>query len=99
MMGYKLTTIARQDIRNINRYSISHWGKAKAIQYVSALYERFEWLSNQPHMGRNRDYISASLLSYQEGSHVIFYRREPQGHISILRVLHQRMDFKRHLQI
>lgn len=99
MTHYKLTAVARQDIRNISRYSTNQWGKAKAIQYVGALYERFDWLSHQPDIGKSREYLKANLLSYHEGSHVIFYRVEPQGHISILRILHQRMDFKRHLPV
>lgn len=99
MMNYELTAVARQDIRDINRYTVKQWGKKQAIAYVSALYERFAWLNNRPYLGKKRTDIKENLMSYQEGSHIIFYRIEAQGHIAILRILHQRMDFKRHLSI
>lgn len=96
-MTYELTAVARQDIRDINRYTVKQWGKKKAIAYISALYERFDWLGANPHFGKKRTDIKKRLMSYQEGSHVIFYRIDAQGRVAILRILHQRMDFKRQL--
>lgn len=98
-MTYELTAIARQDIRDINQYTVKQWGKKKAIAYVSALYQRFDWISQHPYLGKKRTDIKETLMSCQEGSHVIFYRIDAQGHIAILRILHQRMDFKRYLSI
>lgn len=96
MINYKLTAIAQKDIREIGKYTTSHWGKSKAISYIKALYERFDWITQYPHLGRERNEIKPSVMSYQENSHVIFYRIEDNGSISILRVLHSRMDFKQH---
>jgi len=38
----------------------------------------------------------ACIQSFQVGSHVVFYRLIDK-HIDIVRILHQRMDFERHL--
>lgn len=96
-MTYELTAVARQDIRDINRYTVKQWGKKKAIAYIGALYERFDWLGDNPQVGKKRTDIKERLMSYQEGSHIIFYRIDAQGRVAILRILHQRMDSKRYL--
>ncbi len=97
MMTYKLTAIAKKDIQHINHYSVKQWGKAQAIDYVTALYQRFDWLAHHPHWGRTREDIKPNLMSYRENSHVIFYRMESDDSIAVLRVLHVRMDVKQHL--
>ncbi len=97
MTNYELTVLARRDIRAIGQYSQKQWGKRKAIQYITALYERFDWLSKYPHLGKPRDEVKAGLFSYQENSHVVFYRVLSREKIAIIRILHHRMDFKRYL--
>lgn len=92
-MGYKLTSIAQADIREIAKYSLKNWGEVKAEQYISMLYQRFNWLNDFPQLGTNRNSIKKGVMSYQEGSHVIFYYLDNQGSIYIMRVLHKYMDF------
>lgn len=96
MSSYKLTKIAKQDIQSINPYTVKKWGKVQAVQYVEKLYHRFEWLSENPNLGKDRSQISQGLLSYIESRHIIFYRKE-RDFIAILRVLHTSMDYQRHL--
>lgn len=47
-------------------------------------------------MGLRQDKLKAGLLSAPAGQHIIFYRKTSTG-IRIIRVLHQGMDFRRHL--
>jgi toxin ParE1/3/4 len=50
-----------------------------------------------PHRGRCCDEIRPGYRKYPAGSHVLFYRLLPDG-IDIVRILHRRMDFERHLE-
>ena len=47
-------------------------------------------------MGRNADEIDPGYLHIESASHAIFYHKIETG-IPIVRVLHERMDFTRHL--
>ena len=79
---------AEDDLDAIAAYSVKHWGTARAERYVSelqALCERLDDLPilNRPHRG---PYLRRA---YQ--SHVVFFRREHDGCIVVVRVLHQSM--------
>lgn len=93
---FKLTPAALTDLKQIARYTQSTWGKQKRTIYLTAMNNRFEWLSEYPNAGMRRDELGDGFLSYPEGKHVIFYRKKAQW-IEILAILHQSMDFRKHL--
>ncbi|WP_058533964.1 type II toxin-antitoxin system RelE/ParE family toxin [Legionella saoudiensis] len=45
---------------------------------------------------RTEDYIRPDLRAFNVGSHIIFFKTTDYG-IAVIRVLHQSMDFNRHL--
>jgi len=96
MACYKVTPAAKADLKSIARYTQHKWGRKKRNQYLSALDNRFSWLADDPQLGKCRDEVKTGYRSYPEGLHVIFYRIV-KGSIEILGVLHQNMDFKKHL--
>lgn len=96
-MSYKLSKLAEEDLMAIAAYSKKHWGKLIAKHYINALHICFESLSRTPQLGKSRDAIKLGYLSMNEGSHVIFYKLTADNHVVIVRILHQRMDFSRHL--
>ncbi len=72
------------------------WGFARSEIYIMGLHETFERLAEFPDMGRNVDHIRAGYMQMESGRHAIFYRKI-ESSILIVRVLHERMDFVRHL--
>jgi len=93
---FKLTPAALNDLKEIARYTQNKWGKKKRNVYLAALDKRFTWLSQNPDVGFSRDDIKSEYLSYPEGKHIIFYRKQKTC-IEILSVLHQNMDYELHL--
>ena len=75
---------------------MKRWGLARAEQYIHALHEAFERLAEFPNLGRDASDIRPGYLRMGSGSHSVFYRKTERG-ILIVRVLHERMDFSRHL--
>ena len=96
MNQFKLTPAAYNDLKEIARYTQNKWGVKKRNLYISAIHNRFEWLSKNPEIGKSRDDIKNGYLSYPECKHVIFYR-DKINHIEILAILHQSMDYQLHL--
>ncbi len=96
MGSYALSGAADADILYIARDSLKHWGPARAERYILGLHETFERLADFPDMGRTVDEIRPGYMRMDSLSHSIFYRKTETG-ILVMCVLHERMDFRRHL--
>jgi len=91
MSGFRITPRARDDLKNIGRYTQKTWGKAQRDKYLLDMDQRFDWLSKRPKVGRIRDDIAQGYYCYSQGSHLIFYTIS-DDFISIIGVVHQDMD-------
>jgi len=96
MSGYVLSPRAQADLDEIWDYSAKHWGENRAERYIRELWQAIGLIVGDPRRGRSCEEVRAGYYRYAVGSHVLFYRLVPGG-IDIVRVLHQRMDFQRHL--
>lgn len=96
MPDYKLSRLADRDLSEIARYTIKHWSEHQADDYFLGLHRLLSRLAQKPEIGIASDHISLGYLRYRFRSHMVFYKKTRQG-IFIVRVLHGRMDFTRHL--
>ncbi len=96
MGSYTLSGEADADIEAIAQNSVQQWGIARAETYILGLHQAFQLLADFPDMGRDASHIRPGYLQMATVSHAVFYRKTGGG-ILIVRVLHQRMDFRRHL--
>ena len=94
--NFKLFPLARADLEEIWLYTLKTWSAAQADTYHRKFVIAFEALAAGTREGRNVDHIRQGYFRLAIGSHAIFYR-ESADEIEIVRVLHQRMDFERHL--
>ncbi|MET0547501.1 MAG: type II toxin-antitoxin system RelE/ParE family toxin [Caulobacterales bacterium] len=91
MARYRLTQSAQDSLEEITEQSLERWGRLKTAEYMAALHRRFQWLAENPKLGRIRDDIGADIRSYLQGSHMIFYRVTDYG-AEIVGVPHASMD-------
>lgn len=96
MSGYIVLPRARADLREIWSYTAGEWGMAQADRYIRDIEMLFQAVAEHSKRGRACDEIRAGYSRISVGSHVVFYRAT-RAKISIVRVLHQRMDFPRRL--
>lgn len=96
MKRYILSPEAKTDITNIRKYTTRQWGKAQTDKYTLQLRDRMRWLADNPMLGRSRDEIKEGYRSFNEGSHMIFYRVAGSA-IEIIGILHQNMDIEQNL--
>ena len=92
-----LTEEAQIDLDAIGSYTLERWGPQQVIRYLTQIDESFHSLGRTKANDRDESRIQPRLLSVKSGSHVIFFRRRENGDAEVLRILHQRMDFRRHL--
>ena len=58
MPRFKITPRARDDLKNIGRYTERQWGKAQRNTYLQNFEKRFRWLAKNPQLGKHRSDIS-----------------------------------------
>jgi toxin ParE1/3/4 len=96
MIGYRLSPRAQADLEDIWDYTVERWGGRRAEAYIRQICGAVEALAATPGIARRCDEVRPGYWKHPVGSHVMFFRRHPNG-IDVVRILHGRMDFERHL--
>tara|TARA_R110002012_G_scaffold166346_2_gene329720 strand:+ start:8219 stop:8518 length:300 start_codon:yes stop_codon:yes gene_type:complete len=91
MPTFHITPRAREDLKDIGRYTEWQWGKSQRNTYLKDFEIRFKWLAENPRLGKYRSDISEGYYSYPQGQHVIFYLIG-QECIEIIGIPHKEMD-------
>jgi toxin ParE1/3/4 len=87
---------AEADLLKIGAYTLRTWGPDQTISYLDALEACCQRLADNPELGRACAEVRPGLQRFEQGRHVVFYRREASG-ILVSRILHQRMQPERHI--
>jgi len=93
---YTFSPRARGDLEEIWSYTAERWAQTQAESYMRTIQEAIESVAITPRRGRNCDEIRPGYFKLAVGSHIVFYRLTKSA-IDVVRILHQRMDFTRHL--
>lgn len=92
----RLSPRARADVEDIWKYSARKWGIDQAEIHVRRLGHHIALIVEHPDLGRSRSDIRAGYHSFPCEDHVAFYRIV-NGGAEVVRNLHKRMDYRRHL--
>lgn len=93
----RLQPAARRDVRDLLAYTGKEWGNTQKDIYNNHLKNAFERLSHNPELGPAYDPIGSGLRAYRVQQHIIYYRIK-LSEISILRILHYRMNAFEHMR-
>ena len=96
MAFFRVSQKAADDLYDIGAHTQENWGIVQRDKYFDELNNKFQSLANAPDLGQSYDHIRKGYRACYVGKHVIFYRTYGYG-IRIVRILHQKMDFNRHL--
>jgi len=96
MAEYRLASRAEADLAKIADYTIETFGIEQARRYRDAFETCFGNLAKNPHLGRSAERLAPGLRRWEHGSHLVFYVEDERG-VTIVRILHARMDAPRHL--
>jgi toxin ParE1/3/4 len=97
MTRYVLKPRAQRDLDEIWDYTAARWNIDQAEIYIRAIQRSLEMLADDPRLGRTCDDIRAGYRKHRVESHFIFYRVIETDIVDVIRILHQSMDFERHL--
>jgi toxin ParE1/3/4 len=93
---YRLTPAALRDLEAIWLYTFGEWGIDQAHRYIDDLTAAFLQLAQRPQIGTTCEHIRKGYRRNAVGRHVIYFVMTEYG-ISVVRVLKERMDARRHL--
>lgn len=98
MADYILSQKALSDLRSIWNYTVETWSEEQADSYYQNLVQAFETIAKRPESaGHSYEDVRCGYRGCHSGKHIIFYRVLRNGKVRIVRILHERMDFGRHL--
>ena len=91
MAEYRLSPAAERDLEGIWTYTAQQWGAKQADQYIDILTTTFSDLAKHPKTAPTCDHIRDGYRRRSIVHHMIYLRITTYG-ISIVRILHDRMD-------
>ena len=95
---YRISKKAERDLLDIWQYTLDNWSKEKANKYLRTILETFEQIGKAPFVtGRCCDHIRIGYRKQKLGKHIIFYKISNTNTVLISRILHEKMDFERHI--
>lgn len=95
---YTLSLKAKQDIKDIARFTIFKFGANQSKKYAKDLKQVLKDLCFNPEIGKRFIKMNESyLLKYPFKAHIIFYYPNDKG-IYIVRILNGKMDIPKHIE-
>lgn len=94
--GYALLPKARDDLDQIWEFTAEQWSVDQADRYIREIAAAFADLAQGARAGQAIPEIRSGYFRCPVGKHFIFYLMDAKE-LRVVRVLHQRMDYSRHL--
>lgn len=88
--------LAESDLIEIWQYNFEEWDERQADKYLDELDRGIRSLAENPGLGAKRDYVREGYRVLFVASHAVYYTVSDST-ITIVRVLHRRMDPDQHL--
>lgn len=95
MKALRFTPAAIRDLEEIWDYTAANWDEVQAERYIEALEAACRRLSGGTANGRSAS-TRIPCMKYPCGSHFIYYQEDTIS-VTVVRVLHRRMDTERHI--
>ncbi len=99
MNSYLISEEALKDIDHIWIYTAEYWSVEQADRYYNLIFDEIEYISQNFEVGRDFGHIRKGYRCSNVKSHLIFYKKDKNENIEIIRVLHEQMDIKNQLKI
>lgn len=98
MAKIRLSKKAIADLDCIWDYTVETWSEEQAVIYYRQIYTAIQGLNSLPvFLEKEYNVVKPELLGFKVGHHIVFYKKHKDGSIWVDRILHEKMDYQRHL--
>ncbi|MDQ0839740.1 type II toxin-antitoxin system RelE/ParE family toxin [Sphingomonas faeni] len=98
MAEYRLSPRAQRDLDGVFDHTVAHRGLPQAMRYTDLIEAACADLAEAPQQAQDCANIRPGYRRRSVEQHVIYFRLTGYG-IAVIRILHQRMDAARYLQV
>jgi toxin ParE1/3/4 len=98
-MNLKFTNKAVNDLSDIWDYTLKNWSEKQAEKYYNLIIENCKKLGIQNKKVKDYNEIYPMLKGFKISKHLIFYLTKEDQTIEIIRILHEKMDYRDKLKI
>lgn len=95
--NYRISRQAIEDLDKIWIYTFNKWTKEQADRYFDLIITEIEFLADNFMTAKSAEQTRKNYRVTKVKSHLIFFRKAENDIVEIVRILHQRMDIKTHL--
>ncbi|PPK94925.1 MULTISPECIES: type II toxin-antitoxin system RelE/ParE family toxin [Nonlabens] len=95
---YRISQQAIEDLNKIWIYTLNKWSKEQADRYYDLIIAEIEFIAENYLAGKSAEQTRKNYRVSKVKSHLLFYRKVDNEMVEIVRILHQRMDIKKHLK-
>ena len=92
-----LSPKAKVDLSQVWDYTYAEWGTEQAEKYIREIWAAIEEQSSDLTKSVDISDVRKGYRKVRSGSHVIFFKATKGGKLDVVRILHQKIDFDRHL--
>lgn len=98
MAKIRLSRKAITDLDCIWDYTVETWSEEQAVIYYRQIYTAIQGLNSLPvFLEKEYNVVQSGLFGFKVGHHIVFYKKHKDGSIWVDRILHEKMDYQRHL--
>lgn len=99
MSQYHLSEPAKDDLLGIFLYTLKTWGTEQVPVYLSLVETALQRIAENPMTLGSKicDDVVPGCRTFRFGKHIIVYRINGEI-VEVARILHESMDFERHLE-
>ena len=97
MTMYIISEEAIDDINNIWLYTAENWSREQADRYYNLILDEIEYIANNFEFARDFSKIRKNYRYSKIKSHLIFFKKNSDECIEVIRVLHEKMDIENRL--
>ncbi len=91
-----LSPKAKEDLSQIWDLTLAEWGIEQAEKYIQELWTAIQKQAQNPTTSTDISDVRDGYRKARSGSHIFFFK-VTDTQIDVVRILHQRMDFERHI--
>ena len=95
---YRISKKAIDDLNDIWIYTFNKWSKLQADRYYDLIINEIHFISKNYFTGKSAEQTRKNYRVTPIKSHLIFYRKDDNGIVKIVRILNQKMDTKKRLE-
>ena len=96
MKPYFLSRKSQIDLTEIWSYTVGKWSVAQAEEYYNAIIDTIEGIAKGQEKGKPYHYHKLAYCFIKVNAHFVFYI-ETESNLTVIRILHEKMDLLSHL--